>query len=73
MELVILLLFIISAVYIFLYYRLKSRIVRLTDKMPGKENRRYMVLKLQNELQSFVQREEDRVVLFVVRPKKKKA
>lgn len=70
MKILALLLFLIAVVFAVLYFNLKRRIVRVEDTVPEKPTKRNMVMKLQNELKPYIDREDDKVFLLVVKPKK---
>ena len=70
MKILALLFFLIAVVFAVLYYDLKKRIVKVEDTIPEKPTKRNMVMKLQNELKPYIERDGDKVFLFVVKPKK---
>ena len=70
METITILCFLIAVVFAVLYFNLKRRIVKVEDTIPEKPTKRNMVMKLQNELKPYIERDGDKVFLFVVKPKK---
>ena len=70
MKVLAILLFLIAVVFAVLYFDLKRRIVKVEDTVPEKPTKRNMVMKLQNELKPYIERNENKVFLLVVKPKK---
>ena len=70
MKVLAFLFFLIAVAFAYLYFDLKKRIVKVEDSVPEKPTKRNMVMKLQNELKPYIERDADKVFLFVVKPKK---